>query len=765
MSHQLSRPDPNRPDATDGAGRLSVRIAGMTSSQSICRSEQSAAKHDNIHLIRDSLKNEREQHKNINVEEKKGLRFPVLHPAKSPRMIWDIMLLLVILYCSVMVPVDLGLGVLNGTPWETIEIFMLVFFSVDIVLNFNTSFYNGYGNLESRRLHIAKKYISSWFVLDFFSTFPFDMILSSLDTRGTMLMRLPRIIKMLRLARLMRLARVQEILQRIFGIRLVTNMIIIFFVKFTTLFVALMLICHWLACGFCAIAPWEENQETANDLYDGERKMGWTYDGINAMEMDPANRYQAALYFNFCAILMIKPSDIGFNTTYCRYFMMIIGFIKPVVAAAIMGVLTKMIVDNNSKRGALQMKKQALGSFMQDKNVGIAIQHQVLSYLEHGEKQMQTMANMEAVQTLSPTLQEEVAYHSMRGVINTFALFEVAFGGSFVRQLCSTLKLELFGPDDVICQEGHYISRMFFVSSGGVKLFRTVEGQQPFGRQLSVKYNCGDSTACVIDEGDISAGESFGAQALLLSQGGYSYFTAICFVFCELVFLTRQNFQTIVSRSPIWEKTLRKVDCALSKAEDPEVLMDSFARGDIDEIKAQVLDVHIGVSNRRAFFGETLRRAVTKIKQMKLLMGPGDALTLGKNDGFSVGEIQSVPQNEDDQIQTSGFQTMKLSAAERCILQELSKVQSSLAEIEQRVDRRSTELEKCIQGLDDRVNSRISAFETKIAARDNMVAEAEKHMSVAEVQQGCKFDALRNKPCNRNENLTLCEISPAISVV
>merc|ERR1719265_2405568 len=128
---------------------------------------------------------------------------------------------------------------------------------------------------------------SCWTSWDFLSTFPFDVILSSLDSRGTMLMRLPRIIKMLRLARLMRLARVQEILQRIFGIRLVTNMIVIFFVKFTTLFVALMLICHWLACGFCAIATWEEEPDVANNLYNGERKVGWSYDSVNAMDMSP----------------------------------------------------------------------------------------------------------------------------------------------------------------------------------------------------------------------------------------------------------------------------------------------------------------------------------------------------------------------------------------------------------------------------------------------------------------------------------------------
>merc|ERR1740138_1785912 len=112
----------------------------------------------------------------------------------------------------------------------------------------------------------------------------------------------------------------------------------------------------------------------------------------------------------------MKPGDMGLNTTYCRYFLMLIGFVKPVVAAAIMGVLTNMIVKNNSKRGALQLKKQALGAFMQEKKVGIHIQHQVLAYMEHGEKQMQTVSDMEAVKTLSPTLQEEVAYHTMRSI-------------------------------------------------------------------------------------------------------------------------------------------------------------------------------------------------------------------------------------------------------------------------------------------------------------------------------------------------------------
>jgi hypothetical protein len=727
------------PDADKAAG-LSVKIISTQSTKSVLSVARSgvseATKHDNIHLIRESLKQERERElRNLKVQKKVGVRFPPLHPGKGPRVGWDIVLLLVILYCCVMIPVDLGLGVLHGSPWESIDLCILFFFSVDIVLNFNTCFYNGYGNLETRRCEIAKKYMSSWFILDFLSTFPWDAMLSSFDTKGTMLMRLPRIVKMLRLARLMRLARVQEILQRIFGIHLVTNLIVVFSVKFATLFIALMLICHWLACGFCAIATWEENQEITDDLYDGERQVGWTYDGINALDMNPGQRYQASLYFNFCAILMIKPSDIEFKTTYCRYFMMLIGFIKPVVAAAIMGVLTNMIVKNNSKRGALQLKKQTLGSFMQQKKVGLHIQHQVLSYLEHGEKQLETLSNMEAVQTLSPTLQEEVAYHTMKGVIHTFGLFEIAFGGSFVRQLCSTLKLDLFGPDDVICQEGHYMSRMFFVNTGSVKLFRTVQGQQPFGRQLSVKYKTSDdSTACVIDEGEISAGESFGSQALLLSAGGYSHHTAICFVFCELVFLTRHNFLNIVSRSPVWEKTLKKVDLALVNAEDPASVIESFSSGDADDIKALVLDVHLGASNRKAFFGGILRRAVGKIKQMKLLM---PQMRSESDDSFKISEPRHIPEAVSaNETQTSGFQTMQLSLSERCILQEISKVHSSLQNIEARADQRSNELEKYMCAFSSEMNSRISAVERKLAARDNVYGDVGKASRIDGVQHG-----------------------------
>ena len=41
-------------------------------------------------------------------------------------------------------------------------------------------------------------------------------------------------------------------------------------------------------------------------------------------------------------------------------------------------------------------------------------------------------------------------------------------GGEGVQQLCLVLKLEHFGPDDIICQEGHFLHEMFFINSGHI---------------------------------------------------------------------------------------------------------------------------------------------------------------------------------------------------------------------------------------------------------------------------------------------------------
>ena len=52
----------------------------------------------------------------------------------------------------------------------------LIFF-VDIIINFNSAFENDLLEIEDNRKSICLNYFKLWFFIDFFSIFPFELIL------------------------------------------------------------------------------------------------------------------------------------------------------------------------------------------------------------------------------------------------------------------------------------------------------------------------------------------------------------------------------------------------------------------------------------------------------------------------------------------------------------------------------------------------------------------------------------------------------------
>lgn len=376
---------------------------------------------------------------------------------------------------------------------------------------------------------------------------------------------------------------------------------------------------------------------------------------------------------------------------------MIIGFIKPVVGVTIMGVMTNLIVKNNRKRGSLQAKMQALGIFMQNKKVAASTQHQVLAYLEHAEKQMETLSDLDAIQTLSPTLREEVAYHTQRQVLNDFVLFEVAFGHSFARQLCSFLKLELFGPDDVICQMGHFLPNMVFVTSGSLKLF---------SKKSQPNFQAKADGPPIEEYGEVPTGMTFGAQAVLQQVGYRSPFSVLCFVFCELTFLSRNDFQAVVARNPNWGEILKRIDNMIRRADDPAKIVAQMACGDeelMDLIAADSWD-----SNKSSFYGNALRRAVKQVKKLKSLLDT-DPSAKGLGNFKCSGPTTSHRADSADN-RTSGFSTIQMSPVERRVLQEFAKIGDKFDALEERLmERMDTAITSYGQDLEKRLRQDISS--------------------------------------------------------
>jgi len=361
---------------------------------------------------------------------------------------------------------------------------------------------------------------------------------------------------------------------------------------------------------------------------------------------------------------------------------MFIDVMKPIIGASITGVLTNMIVSQSKKRGTLDLKVQTLGAFMQAHGVSTPTQHQVLAYLEHAENHMQTLADLEAIKALSPTLQEEVAFETTHHVLNTFPSLKCAFGDAFLRELCNFLHISLFGPDEVVYQEGHFCSRMVFLSLGCLKLFQT-----------SVEQN---DEPVVQYRGDVNPGNTFAAQALFLNTFR-SRVTAVCFVFCQLHFLTRAHFEEVASRHPDWQLTLTKVRRALDDENNPSKLVDTWAAGELDSLM-EVCDKEAWRKRSRLSFQRYVKKVMLRLKAEKSMLGC-----------FDVKDLKDST-NEIADEGTTGFQTMEMSPQERRLMKEFAKMRSALTEINPQFAKIHLALQELSMGIAN-LDSRLSAIE------------------------------------------------------
>lgn len=92
-------------------------------------------------------------------------------------MIWDIIGLIFIIYQSLVTPFRIGFNDNAVGFLAVFENLIDLYFIIDLILAFNTGFYEQ-GVLVMERPHIITSYLKSWFVMDFIASFPYSLVVS-----------------------------------------------------------------------------------------------------------------------------------------------------------------------------------------------------------------------------------------------------------------------------------------------------------------------------------------------------------------------------------------------------------------------------------------------------------------------------------------------------------------------------------------------------------------------------------------------------------
>lgn len=99
------------------------------------------------------------------------------HPVDNFKIQWDLLITLVLIFVCVTTPYRISFVEVDSHGWNIGNAIIDILFLIDIIIIFNTAYFNeDYKIIEDRKL-IAKRYLAFWFWLDIIAILPFEYMI------------------------------------------------------------------------------------------------------------------------------------------------------------------------------------------------------------------------------------------------------------------------------------------------------------------------------------------------------------------------------------------------------------------------------------------------------------------------------------------------------------------------------------------------------------------------------------------------------------
>lgn len=383
----------------------------------------------------------------------------LLRPEGVVRVVWEILVTLVLLYLAFIIPYTSAFEPSNQNLLETIDLISLIVFSIDILLNFNTAYYNK-GEIVTNRVKIAKNYAKFWLWIDSFSAIPFNYIFvqSSHHIQTVNFFKLARELKLLKLVRLSQLKTlIFRLEDQIANEKFVSLLMIL------KLLLYLFLIAHFFACIMFSIS--------STDLGPNSFISSMSNKSYEATE-STSDFYITSLYWAFSTMTAVGFGDLSPITTHERLFGVITMLLSSLMFGVIIGNIGSLIEKYSIKETERRETLTNANTFMKKKNLQSNLINKVRRYIDYAfhfdtykEVHLKDM-----LLNLSIPLQEEIFFHTNGHAIKACKVFD-SFPKTFSNQIAQVLQVEIFSPLDQIINEGQNPIGMYFILEGVVEVY------------------------------------------------------------------------------------------------------------------------------------------------------------------------------------------------------------------------------------------------------------------------------------------------------
>ncbi|XP_022047409.2 potassium/sodium hyperpolarization-activated cyclic nucleotide-gated channel 1 [Acanthochromis polyacanthus] len=453
----------------------------------------------------------------------------IIHPYSDFRFYWDFTMLMFMVGNLIIIPV--GITFFKDettTPWIIFNVVSDTFFLMDLVLNFRTGIVfedNTEIILDPKK--IKKKYLKSWFVVDFVSSIPVDYIFLIVEkgidsevyktARALRIVRFTKILSLLRLLRLSRLIRYIHQWEEIFHM---TYDLASAVMRIFNLIGMMLLLCHWDGC-LQFLVPML--QDFPADC--------WV--SLNKMVNDSwSELYSFALFKAMSHMLCIgygRQAPESMSDIWLTMLSMIVG---ATCYAMFIGHATALIQSLDSSRRQYQEKYKQVEQYMSFHKLPADFRQKIHDYYEH--RYQGKMFDEESIlEELNEPLREEIVNFNCRKLVASMPLFANA-DPNFVTAMLTKLRFEVFQPGDYIIREGTIGKKMYFIQHGVV----TVLTKGSMGMKLM-------------------DGSYFG-EICLLTRGRRTA-SVRADTYCRLYSLSVDNFNEVLEEYPMMRRAFETV--------------------------------------------------------------------------------------------------------------------------------------------------------------------------------------------------------------
>ncbi|KAK3766089.1 hypothetical protein RRG08_002323 [Elysia crispata] len=488
---------------------------------------------------------------------------------------WDLFMLVLLIANLIILPV--AISFFNddlSTHWIVFNCISDTVFFLDIVINFRTGIFVEKARVEASDDHqgiilndfadeiildprlIAKQYMKTWFFLDLLSSVPMDYIFLMWDSEAdfNQLFHAGRALRMLRLAKLLSLLRLLRLSRLVRYVQQWEEFLAFAgkFMRIFNLICLMVLLGHWNGCLQFLVPMIQNFPKDCWVSLEELKNAHW------------AEQYTWAVFKALSHMLCIgygrfPPQNM--TDTWLTILSMLSG---ATCYALFLAHTTTLIQSFDTSRRLYNEKFKQVEEYMVYRKLPRSLRQRITDYYEH--RYQGKMFDEETILSeLNECLKHEVVNHNCRALVASVPFFTNA-DPSFVSEVVSKLKFEVYQPGDYIIREGTMGTKMFFIQEGIVDIV-TSDGEVATS---------------------LSDGSYFGEICLLTNARRVASVRAETYA-C-LYSLAVEHFTGVLDRYPVMRRTMESVAAErLTKiGKNPSIVS---SRADLEEDQKLVNEI------------------------------------------------------------------------------------------------------------------------------------------------------------------------------